>query len=319
MNKSFGVAIVGLAGVVAQAVAFPHILKVGTCASGNTPYVIANQCPSGTGTWALLIGGGMTLTILCMVFAGFLGGGLFGGAGLILWAGEFLGLGVVLLLYSLLGHDVSNGGKLGGVIIGIVFIPMGGIPLLFGIRSWLSDARESVVKHRMIIAEGTIARVDELKRYGANQAHVRITYTVHSPDGDNFEVSRETNAIISHMPRPGSRVKLSYDPHNLEHVTVLSSGAGPPTSARPAARAPSPATVPIPGIPGDTGTLPWVSSLTPSPSPSPLPGSASASASASGAKGDPIGKLQQLSDLHDRGALTDSEFAMEKAKLLAET
>jgi hypothetical protein len=33
---------------------------------------------------------------------------------------------------------------------------------------------------------------------------------------------------------------------------------------------------------------------------------------------DPIERLARLADLHDRGALTDSEFAAEKAKILAE-
>jgi Short C-terminal domain len=35
-----------------------------------------------------------------------------------------------------------------------------------------------------------------------------------------------------------------------------------------------------------------------------------------GATADPIDRLQKLADLHDRGALTDAEFAAEKAKVL---
>jgi hypothetical protein len=35
--------------------------------------------------------------------------------------------------------------------------------------------------------------------------------------------------------------------------------------------------------------------------------------------GDPLDRLQTLADLHDRGALTDAEFAAAKAKLLADT
>ena len=38
----------------------------------------------------------------------------------------------------------------------------------------------------------------------------------------------------------------------------------------------------------------------------------------SGARADPVEQLQRLADLHDRGALTDAEFAAEKAKLLSE-
>jgi len=32
---------------------------------------------------------------------------------------------------------------------------------------------------------------------------------------------------------------------------------------------------------------------------------------------DPMAQLKELADLHDRGALTDEEFASQKAKLLA--
>jgi Short C-terminal domain len=32
---------------------------------------------------------------------------------------------------------------------------------------------------------------------------------------------------------------------------------------------------------------------------------------------DPMAQLQQLADLHDRGALTDEEFSAQKSKLLA--
>jgi hypothetical protein len=34
---------------------------------------------------------------------------------------------------------------------------------------------------------------------------------------------------------------------------------------------------------------------------------------------DPIERLQKLADLKDRGVLTDSEFAAEKAKILSES
>lgn len=38
-----------------------------------------------------------------------------------------------------------------------------------------------------------------------------------------------------------------------------------------------------------------------------------------GEASDPIDRLQKLADLHDRGALSDAEFAAEKAKLLRES
>src|SRR5207302_9286673 len=38
----------------------------------------------------------------------------------------------------------------------------------------------------------------------------------------------------------------------------------------------------------------------------------------SGRPPDPVERLQKLADLHDRGALTDAEFAVEKARILSQ-
>jgi hypothetical protein len=303
------IVLVGLAGVVAQCIGLPDLLKTGTCASGNTPYVIATPCPSGTGAYIGLFGGGMTIAILAMVAASFSGNGLFGGAALLLWAAEFAGVGATVLVWALTHGNGPAGSKLASYIIAIVFIPMGAIPLLFGIRGWLGGAEDKMTERRSKVADATISRVDELQRYGQNQARIRITYTVTAPDGANFELSRETNAIVSHMPRRGDHAKLRYDPRNLDQVEVLSSGAGASVGSAGAAAPPAapsiPATVAIPGIPGDTASLPWATSPV-------------AAATAPSANGDSLAQLKKLASLHDSGALTDSEFAMEKAKILAQ-
>jgi len=56
------------------------------------------------------------------------------------------------------------------------------------------------------------------------------------------------------------------------------------------------------------------------PEPSPTCRRAAAQAAAGrpgqGAQADPTEKLSRLADLHDRGALTDEEFAAQKAKVL---
>ncbi len=300
------IVIVGLAGVVAQCIGLPDLLKTGTCASGNTAFAIARPCPAGTGTTIALFGGGMTIAILAMVAASFSGNGLFGGAALLLWGAQFAGVGAAVLVWALTHGNGPAGSKLASYIIAIVFIPMGAIPLLFGIRGWLGGAEDKMTERRSKVADATISRVDELQRYGQNQARIRITYTVTPPDGANFELSRETNAIITHMPRPGDHAKLRYDPRNPDRVEVLSNGAGTPAATATTRAAPSvPTTVSIPGIPGDAASLPWV--------PSPV-----AAAAQPSANGDSLAQLMKLADLHDSGALTDSEFAMEKAKILAQ-
>ncbi len=54
----------------------------------------------------------------------------------------------------------------------------------------------------------------------------------------------------------------------------------------------------------------------PPPEPAPSPVATGSGAGAVSAAGDRIAMLQQLAQLHDSGALTDEEFAAEKAKVL---
>jgi hypothetical protein len=311
------IVIVGLAGVVAQCIGLPELLKTGSCASGNTAFAIARPCPAGTGTTIALFGGGMTIAILAMVAGSLAGNGLFGGAGLFLWAAEFVGVGATVLVWALTHGNGPAGSKLASYIIALVFIPMGGIPLLFGLRSGLGGAEEKMVSRRSKRAEATISGVEELQRYGTNQARVRLTYAVSPADGQSFEVSRETNAIISHMPRRGDRATISYDPRHPDRFQVVSASANGGASA-PSARAsalPSSSSSPVsvPGVPGDTAQLPW------STVPVTVPAQVAAVSQRQPGGPDLLGKLKQLSDLHDSGALTDAEFQLEKSKILAQS
>jgi hypothetical protein len=262
-----------------------------------------------------MLTGGMIVTILCMIVGSFIGDGLFSGVGLLLWSAEFLGIGITLLLQAILGHNLGPGAKTAGYIIGIVFIPMGAIPLLFGMRGWLSSAGEARVKHRQQTADATITRVDELQRFGPNTARVRINYSVQPPNGTSFEVSRETNAIVSRMPQRGDRARIAYDPRHPDRFEVVSSGVSTPAPtvarapATPAASTSPSAVAVAAGLGGTTSdavagaTLPWAAGLMGGMQAQPR---------------DQVQQLKQLADLHDRGALTDTEFEVEKAKILAE-
>jgi hypothetical protein len=298
--------IVGLAGVAAQCSGLPWLLNTGTCASGNTPYVIANPCPSGTGSHIALFGGGMTIAILAMVAASLAGGGLFSGAGLLMWAAEFVGVGGTMLVWALTHGDALAGSKMAAYIIAVVFIPMGGIPLLFGVRSLISGAEDKMTERRAKVVDAVISRVDELQRYGQNQARIRITYSVPSPDGTSFELRRDTNAIISHMPRRGDQARVSYDPRHPDRFEVVSASAGAGAASAGTPSPPRSSAISMPGVPGDTAQLPWAT----------VPAASSQLAQPGG--GDTITRLQRLADLHDSGALTDAEFQLEKSKILAQ-
>jgi hypothetical protein len=119
------------------------LLETGTCASGNVPYEIAPgyQCPDNTGTDILLLVGsifGMLIGAGMFIVRGqspWGGGrsrfsGMFG-AGTFFWGLFFAATGATSLYASLTNDSIqnSNGGELGGIIVGGTFLVMG-VPAL---------------------------------------------------------------------------------------------------------------------------------------------------------------------------------------------
>jgi hypothetical protein len=142
-------ALLFLGALVAFNVSLLKVLDTGTCASGNTPYVIANPCPAGTGKWVgLLIGSIFGGLIGAAIFA-FRGdrpghenaplNGLFGW-GSFAWGLFFAGTGIVALVGSLTMDDDGGGGKLGGLIVGVTFALMGLPVLIVSLRSAIKHA-----------------------------------------------------------------------------------------------------------------------------------------------------------------------------------
>jgi Short C-terminal domain len=131
-----------IGGIVLFNVKLVSLLETGTCASGtNTPYVVAQKCPSGTGTDILLLVAGIFAGLIGAMLFGLRGdppwnrdgGGRFGhlSFGLFAWGAFFTGTGATSLIASLTNQQIadSSGGKLGGIIVGATFLVMG-IPAL---------------------------------------------------------------------------------------------------------------------------------------------------------------------------------------------
>jgi hypothetical protein len=124
------------------------LLETGTCASGNQPFVVANECPEGTGTDILLLTGS--------VFAGLIGAALFAfrgdppwgrrrrsssmfGFGALAWGLFFTATGATSLYAALTDESFGADAELGGIIVGAAFLVMGLPVLLFSLWSSIKD------------------------------------------------------------------------------------------------------------------------------------------------------------------------------------
>jgi Short C-terminal domain len=146
-------AVLFFGGVVLFNVKLVELLETGTCASGNVPYDIAPgyECPDDTGTDILLMMAG--------IFGGLIGAGLYAfrgappwgsgrrgfggmfGAGTFAWGFFFTVTGATSLIASLTNESIqdSNGGELGGIIVGITFLVMGVPALLISLWGLLKS------------------------------------------------------------------------------------------------------------------------------------------------------------------------------------
>jgi hypothetical protein len=124
----------------------------GSCASGNVPYEITRPCPQGVG--GLMIGSIFGGLILLAIYA-------FNAIGpnltLFAWPALFLSLGWNFLEYAFSPPDGSSGVVWGWLVCGVVFVLMGGLPLVFGIKLALQGK------------ESRISRMQEKRKRVANR------------------------------------------------------------------------------------------------------------------------------------------------------
>jgi hypothetical protein len=111
----------------------------GFCASGQTAFVIAHPCPSGVP--GLMVGS---------IFLGLAGLGVYAVSAfsinltLLAWPALFLSLGWNFLEY---GVNPPGGGTSGGwLVCGVIFVLMGGLPLIFGIMAVVKGRETRVPK-----------------------------------------------------------------------------------------------------------------------------------------------------------------------------
>jgi hypothetical protein len=133
-----------IGGIVLFNVKLVELLETGTCASGNVPYEIAPeyQCPEGTGTDILLLAAAIIGGLIGVAIFAFRGDPPWNregrnrrlrqvSFGVFAWGAFFTATGATSLFASLTNEAIkqSNGGELGGIIVGATFLLMG-VPAL---------------------------------------------------------------------------------------------------------------------------------------------------------------------------------------------
>ena len=236
-------------GVVLFNVKLQELLDVGTCASGNVPFEIAQgyECPEGVG--------GDIVLMMVSILGALVGAGIFAfrgdppwgkrkrsvgffGLGTLAWGIFFAGTGAALLLGQPYGEitDPQTGetvgrpdSQLGATITGITFLVMGVPPLLLGL--W-----------------------NGIKGFGGRDE--RLAATVAGPG------AAPAGGIFGRMR---SGLEQAQAAQSVGERMSWGQGGAP-----------------------------------------------------AGAGGDAIGKIERLQKLRESGAITDSEFEREKAKILAQ-
>jgi hypothetical protein len=144
--------VVGMAGVTAALTimffAMRAVMEIGgSCASGNTPYEISRPCPDGVP--GLMIGS---------IFLGLLLLGVYGlnavgpNLTLLAWPALFLSLGWNFLDFGVNPPDGSDGLVWGWLLCGVLFVLMGGAPLLIGIKAVMQGRETRATRARKSLA-----------------------------------------------------------------------------------------------------------------------------------------------------------------------
>ena len=152
----------------------------------------------------------------------------------------------------------------------------------------------------------------------------RLELRVMPPGEPPFETTIRTRVDSFHYT--GDTIEVLYDP--ADHDKVAFDYEADARAAMASARSPAPAApsalppldpelqqlMDLEEAPRTGGSGPPASASPPASPPAPAPAPAPGAAAAD----QRIAQLQQLSDLHTRGDLTDAEFAAEKARVLNE-
>lgn len=281
-----------------------HVVRIGSCGS-NGNYVAVRPCPPGTGAQILSIIGGIFGAIIAIgIYSarGSRGGtGASVSFGVIMWSLLFVTIaGSVAYAAYGPGNTASSGAQTTAIILGVIFVPMGLIPLPFALRGSRGggggggNSAASMAAMRLQSSgrrcPGTVMSVDDTGTTVNDNPRVKMTVRAEPPGEAPFTVVKTATVSRVQIPRVGDRCVVFYDPANREASSGITFDpvpgfAYPPAAAAVAAVAPQPVAASVP---------------------------------AAGESEDPLEKIEKLGQLRDRGLLTPAEFEAQKKRLLGE-
>jgi len=154
-----------------------------------------------------------------------------------------------------------------------------------------------------VLAQALVISVEDRSRFAGNGHHdYEHLLQVRAPDREPFDVIvRHKFDLMERRPQPHELLEVRYDPQTLETVFVLEGDPRFDVDAMNARTAAIRANLPEAARDGSLSRA------------AVAPGWVQPARSL-----DPLSRLEGLARLHASGVLTDEEFAVQKAKILAE-
>jgi hypothetical protein len=216
------------AGIGAFCYGLVHLLSIGTCASGNTPFAIVRSCPSGATAAIGPLMGGVSTATLAMVAAGLVTDGGWKPGYVLL----FLVTGMVALITALTSRGLGSGSQFAAWTLTATFLPLGLWPLAAPISGYLDHGDQRALSRRGVIADAILSEVRRLQTYPTGEIQIENVYSVQPLTGASFELRQELNILSGRLPARGQRVQVRYDPRHPERFELLGGPAAPARSYR---------------------------------------------------------------------------------------
>lgn len=273
--------VIGLGGCALTAYALYSILSAAGCAASLDP-----ACATGvfSSVWMLPVG-----IIAAMV-------GMFMGGGFLVFSGLFMAIGLGALTVGFLGQMPDM--PFFPWLFGGLFFASGLIPFFLGAFMRRSNAAKQVLAGELmrtgVKGIGTITAVADTGITINNNPRVTIHMRIEPMDG-SAPVDRQKSVTVSRVaiPQAGTRYPAWFDrndPDKWMYATDMDPNAVSAEVREMFARAAA----------GGGGT-----------------GGGAAAAAVDDGGSSPVEELESLTELWKSGALTDSEFAAAKARLLS--